>query len=63
MLTTVPSMNAMLVARIVAARTQGAAAGEQGAAPCTLRAIASSQGSRLKAVMNAVVAEHWFETL
>jgi hypothetical protein len=56
-------MNAMLVARIVAARTQGAAAGEQGAAPCALRAIASSQGSRLKAVMNAVVAEHWFETL
>src|ERR1700704_4934409 len=32
-LTTVPSMNAMLEARMVAASTQGAAAGEHGTAP------------------------------
>jgi hypothetical protein len=56
-------MNAMLEARIVAARTQGAAAREQGAAAGALRAIASSQGSRLKAVMNAAVAGHRFDTL
>ena len=51
MLTTVPSMKAMLDARMVAARIQGAAAGEQGALAGAARTAASSQGSLVKVVM------------
>ncbi len=51
MLATVPSMKAMLEARMVAARTHGAAAGVQGALAGAARAPASSQGSLAKVVM------------
>ena len=47
-LTTVPSMNAMLDPRIVAASTHGAAARPQGEEAPAARACASSQGARTK---------------
>src|SRR6266513_5495973 len=54
--TTVPSMNAMLEARVVAASTQGPEDFEQGAVAASDRIMLSSQGSRMNADM--MVAYH-----
>src|SRR5258707_13173020 len=51
--TTVPSMNAMLDARMVAARTQRPRVFSQGAVPAPERTTFSSQGSRKSAYIYA----------
>src|SRR5262245_54447090 len=58
MLTTVPSMKAMLEARMVAARIHGAAARAHGAACGTARTAASSQGSLVKLVRGSLGPAH-----